>query len=445
LRSAGVFFNGRLRKMGFPGATGVLFCSTYEALRDRHLGKFEEEMGHIGKVVEDQVYGRCFRFHDSSMGRIALRNMDKPDKYRSAEFSYALFEELTELTREKFFTALYAVRSPKQLPFMPVLCASNPDGIGHIFVKTLFVPEYQDLTEFEGIQADRLRFIQALPQDNPTYATNPQIQATFAQLPPHIRKAREEGNWDTPEGARWPILNKYVHQFAMRDRFPHGLPAGWPIIIGYDYGLRAPYCCLWMAVDHDKNLWVFREDYQTGFIATEQGERIRMLTGENEQVQKVFADPAIWQRNPQHTGKSDHSVYKDLKKALGPDKRFGPITEGFNESRMLAMNTLDRFFDHDNDFPNIYIEEGCKHLWRELTGAIWDARGMLSGKREDIDPQNPDHAITALYYAAHTNYYGPAPAAGQLPTPAQAHQIRREEQIEQDLRDFQRTVRRVRL
>jgi hypothetical protein len=95
LRSAGVFFNGRLRKMGFPGATGVLFCSTYEALRDRHLGKFEEEMGHIGKVVEDQVYGRCFRFHDSSMGRIALRNMDKPDKYRSAEFSYALFEELT--------------------------------------------------------------------------------------------------------------------------------------------------------------------------------------------------------------------------------------------------------------------------------------------------------------------------------------------------------------
>ena len=443
LRQAGPYFNGRLRHMGFPGQTGVLFCSTYGALKDRHFGKFMEELGHLGRIVEDHIYGLCFRFNEPSMGRIALRNLDQPDKYRSAEFAWALFDELTEITADKFFTAIYSIRSPKSLPFMPILCGSNPDGIGHIWVKTLWVPQYQDLNEFPDMEPSRLKFVQALPHDNPTYATNQQIKATFAQLPDHIRIARTTGSWDAPEGARWPVLNKYVHLFSIRERFPYGLPAGWPVIMGVDYGLRAPYCALWIAVDGDKNLWVFREDYQTGFTAEQQAQRMLMLTGRNEQVQSVYYDPACEQVFPQHKGKSDDSVLKDYKAKLEPDERFGPLVAGYNESRMLAMNTLDRFFDHDNEYPNIYIEEGCKNLWRELTGAVWDTRGMLSGKREDIDPRNPDHAITALYYAAHTNYYGPAKAPAPLPTPQEARELMHKELIEKDAKDFGKRARKL--
>jgi hypothetical protein len=441
LRWAGPFFNGRLRAAGFPGQTGVLFSSSYKALADRQMGKLQEELGHIGEIVTDKAYGLCFRFFDPSMGRIALRNLDKPDKYRSAEFAWALFEELTEIEFATFSQAIYSVRSSKGLPFLPILCASNPDGIGHIFVKTLFVPGYQDLSMYEGYEKDRIFFVQALPQDNPTWETNPQVQATLKSLPEHLRNARLLGNWDAPEGARWPVLNKYTHLFKMSEKFPQGLPNAYPLLMGIDYGLRAPYCCLWAAIDADKNAWVFREDYQTGFTADQQAERMVMLTGKNERIARMFADPACWAVFPAHEGYTDESPAKAYQERFAKEgERFGPLDKGFNRSRMIALNTLDRFFDQNNGHPNVYIEESCKNLWRELTGAIWDERGMLSGKKEDIDPRNPDHGITALYYMLHTYYEGPELVTADI-SAEQSHQIKLQEIHEQDLRDVERRIR----
>jgi hypothetical protein len=86
---------------------------------------------------------------------------------------------------------------------------------------------------------------------------------------------------------------------------------------------------------------------------------------------------------------------------LAGDERFGSLEKGFNRNRATALATYDLLLTRGNGYPDLYIERGCEQLWGELKGATWDTRGGLSGKREDIDPRNPDHAITAGYYMLH--------------------------------------------
>lgn len=406
LRSAFPYFNGKYRKLGFPGQWGAFMCATYNDLVNRHLSKLEEELGHLGRVKESTKRGLCFEFHDPTMGGVYLRNIDDPDKYRGAEFPYILVDELTEVTRKQFDNLLYPLRSSLPLPFKPFLAATNPDGFGHQFVKKLWISK-----DFEGenLNPDRFFFVPALPTDNPTYDGNVYGE-TLSSLPEWKRRARLEGSWDAPSGARWPQLDSRTHLFNFQQRFPHGLPDTWQLIMGVDWGLKDPYCALWIAMDPENNAHVVREDYLADLSTDLQVERVLRKTQRNERVRIVYMDSQMWEvrRDPHDHLKTRGVAAADLYiSALRADGRFGPVVKGYKGLRRVAFDTLDRLLNPNNGHPDLFIEEGCVNLWRELTGAVWDTRSNMYS-REDIDPRSPDHAITALYYALHSYYLNPS-------------------------------------
>ena len=91
-----------------------------------------------------------------------LRNLDDPSKYQSAEFAGIAIDELTKNTFETFEILRGSLRWPG-ISWRPFLAATNPGGIGHLWVKALWVD--RSFTGFPQLKdrAKDFAFVQALP------------------------------------------------------------------------------------------------------------------------------------------------------------------------------------------------------------------------------------------------------------------------------------------
>jgi hypothetical protein len=390
--------------MGFPGTRAVLACSSYTLLRDRHMGRFGDDAFRLfGKVVQSQTYGLCFRCHDEDNGIIALRNLDDPDKYRGTEADAGVYiDEPTEMPgtvrgQDILPFLMYPLRASRPVPHMPMMMAFNPDGVGHAWVKGAFITGSKRF----NLPAERFHFVQALPFDNPHL--DPEWIKTLEGLPEWIRKARLEGSWDMPEGARFPQLSVERHRFKMIDRFPHGIPAHWKRWVSIDWGKRDPYAALWHVLDPAPGgkVYTYRGDYQAGLPSRYQAERVREKTGQYENIDELICDPSMWNAAPDYhmdAGDTrDRAVIDDYIEVLRADTRFGPCVPGPRIPRIVGFNTLDTLLASDR----WEIEEGCKALWEELEAAVFNDTVRYGGRVEDIDPRNADHALTCAYYGLH--------------------------------------------
>jgi len=435
LRAAAIYWHLWMKKEGQREHKSVFASSSYEALRDRHFSYFQDEWGEFGEVrTQHKVYGRCFEFHDKSMGAISFRNLADPNERKGSEFSAGFYDELTEGTQAIWGAFCYMVRRPG-IDMHPILAGTNPDGVGHAFCKALWRPhlynqgtgEIRDkaakLAPFPDRHGGKTRnpadyiYVPFLPTDNPMY-DEATFEASIADLPEHVQRARRDGSWDTPEGARFTYLREEDHLFDMADAFPQGIPSHWPRRIHADYGLRAPYCCLWTAFDHDGNPWTYREDYKTGLTADAQAIRIAERTPANEVIKDGFLDPAMWSKFPQHNPSAD-AVIRDASAADMYEDEFRrhpnlprTLNPGYNRSRVIALSSLDKLLRRGNGHPDWRIEAGCVNLWGELAGAVF-ARGTAKQEQsEDIDDSCPDHAITAAYYGLHDHLMAATIAGG---------------------------------
>jgi phage terminase large subunit len=423
--------------LGFPGQWGYIASATHRSLQLRHTRKLQEEYRDLGRVLTRNNQ-QIFEFRDEALGGFYLINLEDPDMYRSAEFSFGFIDELTENRREIFDSMLYPIRSSQGLPYTPFGAGTNPDGVGHSWVKKLWITRDFDN---EYYTPDRFVFVPALPTDNPTWEANQNVQETLKSLPPHLRRARLEGLWDAPEGARFPQLSEDIHLFNIGEEWPKGVPEGWTIILGLDYGLRAPFAALWGAVNpRNGDIWIYREVYRSGLTAVHQAEEILGRTGYNEKIRGIYADPSIWNNLPAHEGRPSKTLRDLYHEGFGEDSRIGPMVKGINQPRHHTLETIDRLLDHRTS-PKLYIERGCVNLWRELTGAVWSQRGASPGKREDIDPRLPDHAIDALRYLCHTHTEAPERLQEAMPSIATIRQTMEHERITRSEKQFARRAR----
>lgn len=398
LRAVCVYALLTLYGQGIKNQAVTLATTDYPRLADRHFQKIQEEYAWLGaKIGENAIHRLHVRFERApELGVIRLRNLDDPDKYRGSEGALAAIDEPTELAEMHrgdpiMGLLLYPLRTPKGSPFSTLVMGFNPDGIGHAWVKGHFVTG-----ELRKANAgDRYAFIEALHTDNPFI--DEQWYENLDYLSDSTRKARLEGSWDAPKGQRWPTLSRSVHLFKFSDRFPKGIPERYPLRIGSDWGLRNPYAAIWLAVDEVGDIYVYREDYGAGYTAHDQAVRIRDLTRDNERGIVVKPDPAMWNESSREGRSVPYRVIDDYERILGADPRFAAITPAHN-ARQEGFAMLDRVIARGNGWPDLYIEENCTALWKELVEMQWDARGGTREWTEELDPRLADHAIDALRY-----------------------------------------------
>lgn len=107
-------------------------------------------------------------------------------QYDSAEFQFIGFDELTQFSETQYRFMFSRCRRPKTLKVpLRLRAASNPGGVGHLWVKDRFV-KYKT--------RDRI-FIKALRRDNP-HIDQDEYTKSLAELDEITRKQRDEGDWD---------------------------------------------------------------------------------------------------------------------------------------------------------------------------------------------------------------------------------------------------------
>lgn len=374
-----------IRLFAVYGVRGVrigLFSMDYPTLLDRQISKMVFEIPeHIGKIQKTQTDGFNLTLRpELGGGTVALRNLDNPSKYNSAEFAGIAIEELTENPEVIFHELRKRIRWPG-IPAddMHFVAAANPGGIGHAWVKKLWIDK--DFPREMQPMADRFAYVPAKAQDNPHL--DPAYYAQLLSLPEEMRKAYAEGSWDIFAGQYFKEWRKDVHVVE-----PFEIPWHWKVKRVGDWGNEAPCAHLWVATDPEGYSYVINEVYGPGMrndaqasaiLAYEQGKNVQKIgvmdcpdddRGMNESVRQQFSRLGVQSVAP----------------AKGPG------------SRIAKWNLVRQALHYEKDeqgnvtrLPKLRVFSNCVNGIRTLPAMVHDKL-----KPEDLDSDAEDHWCDAL-------------------------------------------------
>ncbi len=364
-----------LLKWAALGLTGVrvgLFCEDYPALRDRHLSKVRSEFpAWLGTLNETQHEFRLHKHYGG--GVVAFRNLDKPAKYQSVEFAAIAVDELTMNQRETFDVLRARKRWPG-IAFSPFAAATNPGGIGHVWVKQLWVDR-----DFSGddrrLSPESFAFVPARAGDNPALPSS--YLATLDTLPDKLRKAFLLGDWNIFVGQFFDEWDASVHVCK-----PFAIPPEWTRWTATDYGNAAPMCTGWFARDpKTRRIYLYREIYRTRMTDVEQARAI-LAASKDERITTNVADPSMWSTEP--NGVSIAQTYH---------QQGLPIQPANNDRRSGWLKVREVLKHDETTPPRLQIFETCVNTIRTLPGLVHDNLDV-----EDVDTDGEDHAGDMVRY-----------------------------------------------
>lgn len=374
-------------KYDAEGVVVALFCEDYPALKDRQLSKIAAEFPDwLGKRHPDHKdYGNCFILApEYGSGVLAFRNLDDTSKYQSAEFAAIGVDELTKNQLQVFND----LRNRLRWPGIPAeewkfLAATNPGGIGHAWVKKLWID--RDFPEEEQ-EREQFVYIPALARDNPHL--DPAYLRQLDSLPEEMRKAYVEGDWNIFKGQYFTEWRDAIHTCE-----PCPIPASYERFISIDYGYANPSAVYWWAVDYDGNLTAYRELYATGLTYRALARKIFEMTSAEEDVKYWVADPAIWNKS----GETELSGAELMYEVAAEMKRSLQLVPA-NNDRLNGWTIYREYLKtaevEGKLVPGIRYFKTCPNAIRTIPALIYDEH-----RTEDVDTDGEDHAADSSRYA----------------------------------------------
>jgi hypothetical protein len=444
LRTASYEILDVLRGLGFPNMWLTLYTNTYPNLADRHIRKYQDELGPFGRIRDSNIRGLHFEFNAEGLGGVYLRNVQdsngnaKGKTKRGAESIGALIDESTELTYDQFTGILYTIRPDQNnVPFIPVCCTTNPDGPGHSWNKKIFHPKYRDLEHpfFRSSSPDSVFFIQALKQDNPAYALQKDvIDGRMSMIEDEdVRRARDEGAWDLYASGRFQMWKDKVHLFdeeELLEKF--GIPTnmdfgeflfychdfGFTAYTSLDYGTSIDSLSSYQLhlVDPHGNVWTVDRLAMSGMMLEQQSERIVEWEGQRLQrpPARRYCDPALLGRASEDQTKIRRiDRFRSLGVAMVP---------GIND-RVSGASTVEWMLGYrrDPNNPDAVLRPPRWRISRSRCKAIGDMIQSLprdAHNPEDVDPQGgANHDYDSSRYFLHTRFGASRVSADSLRMP----------------------------
>jgi hypothetical protein len=204
-------------------------------------------------------------------------------KYKSNAYTYIFFDELTEFTETQYEYMDTRLRTtdPVLEPMLQLVAASNPDGVGIVWVRDMFIegrePETVYRTEVQTstgkvINYDQI-FIPAKLRDNPALYGSGRYEAALMTKRPEVREAILEGNWYITAGALLAqVWDTSVHVIPS-----HAVPRNVFIFRSGDFGLLAYTSITWWYVDRDGGFTAFHNLYTKGKTAEKIAKDVREI------------------------------------------------------------------------------------------------------------------------------------------------------------------------
>jgi len=316
-------------------------------------------------------------------------NLTDALRYQGQSYTWIGIDELPQYPTEDIYNFLRSsLRSVD--PEIPVYmrATGNPGNVGSMWVKNMFVDPAVPNTKFDidiktpnGVKQISRRFIPAKLEDNPYLMQTDDYYAMLASLPEVQRKQFLEGNWEAFEDSSFPEFNKDVHVIK-----PFDIPRNWMRFRACDWGYSSPACCLWIAIDFDNNLFVYRELY-TKKITADLFARKVLEAEQGEYIRYGVLDSSTWARRGD----------------IGPSIAETMILEGCRwrpsdrspRSRIAGKLEIHKRLrpEEETGYPSLFILDNCINLIRTLPMLPVDKNNP-----EDVDTHAEDHAYDALRY-----------------------------------------------
>ena len=300
---------------------------------------------------------RMMFFCNGSIIKFGHYGAGDDQEYQGLEFDWIFMEEATQFSESQFRTLGACLRGATKFPRRMYLTC-NPGGIGHLWVKRLFVDrEYR-----EGENAKDYTFIPATVDDNPQLLeASPEYKQMLDLLPEDVRRAWRYGDWNAMAGTFFPEFRKETHVIAPFVR----VPREWKKYRAFDYGLDM-FACLWVAVDFEGRAYVYREVQQSGLIVSEAAKLANALTPPEEHIEFTIAPPDMWNRQ-KDSGRSMAEIF--AQNGLGLLKASNNRVQGW-----MAVKELLKPMKSDTDRPGLLVTENCVGLIRNLPSIQHDEK-----------------------------------------------------------------------
>ena len=374
-----------LLALNYPGIQILLLRRTLKELRENHVLQLQKMLKGIALFKEST---KEFIFPNGS--RIVLGYCDNEKdvlQYQGQAYEVIVMEEATHFTEFQFQTLTESNRMSGNMkcefnPRMYFTC--NPGGVGHAWVKRLFIDRDYTATE----NSEDYIFIPAQVFENKYIMEHdPAYVKVLENLPEDRKQAMLYGNWDVFDGQFFREFNRKIHVIE-----PFVIPETWDRYIAMDYGLDM-FAVLFVAVDSKGKAYVYNEIHKSNLIVSEARQTLKSIM-RHYKYKYIYAPGDLWHRN-RDTGKSTAELFYEggIQLTEASNKRESGwlnVKEWLKVKKIRHEQTGELIEDSD-----LKIFSNCLNLIKYLPQLQHDEKNPNDVATE---PHEPTHITDALRY-----------------------------------------------
>jgi hypothetical protein len=306
------------------------------------------------------------------------------DSYLGLEYDGIAIEEATQLSRAKLEMIATVNRTSKQGWRPRMYYSWNPGGVGHAYIKQLFVEPYR-----RSAQTDT-RFIPGTVNDNAH--VNPEYRRTLEQLTGWRRAAWLDGDMDIAAGQ---FFTNWRHAIHVRPG-AFQIPPGARVWCSLDYGFTH-YTVVYLLCRYDGMITVLDEHAERRWLPPRHAEAIVAMLARwglrLDQLDSFVAGRDVFAAKGDSGGKTIADQYADL----------GIVLTAANDDRVSgAGELLSLLGDADAGIPHrLEILERCARLIQCLPALEHDPHRPEDVLKVDTDDNGDggDDPFDSVRYA----------------------------------------------
>lgn len=338
-----------------PGCNGVIVAPTYPMIRDVVQRTFFEILDMAGAKYEYLKSEEIVILRGAS---VFFRSSDNPNRLRGLNLSWAYLDEAALMSELTWKIILGRLRVGNASAWI----ATTPAGFNWVW--KWWAKEKSDKYEmFKGRTTEN----KAL--------TAEYVHDVVAAYTGEFATQELEGEFVAFEGLVYSEFRTAKHTYK-----PKAIPANWRRYVVIDYGYVNPFAALWIAVDGDNRMWVYRELYRSNVLITENARRVKELS-DPETITDGYDD---WDSD-------DHAVMQsvNLKFNMHPADKGDVVTGIARVKARLAQRGDGTYGLNISEDCPFTIKEAGMYRWREK-------KDEADGKEEPLPYAN--HAWDAIRY-----------------------------------------------
>jgi PBSX family phage terminase large subunit len=370
-KSRAILEKAHLCMLKYAGARVLAVRKTRTSMTESVLVTYESKVLPVGSSIKEGP-SRAMRqaYHYPNESELVIGGMDKADKIMSTEFDLILVFESTELTEDDLEKLTTRLRNGV-MPYQQLLADCNPAGPKHWLNQ-------------RALRGSMTRLL-SRHEDNPT------VTETYLDRLRALTGARRlrlyEGKWAAQEGL---VYDEWADANLIS-----AMPAGWQSwrkMRAIDFGFTNPFVCLWIAIDPDERMYIYREIYKTQTLVEDHAVQIKRLS-EGETYEVTVADHdaedrATLERHGVRTVPADKSITPGIQAVQA---RIRPAGDG--RPRLFILR--DALVEAD---PTLIEAKRPYSTEQELGEYVWPKNQNGKAQKEvPVDEHN--HGMDAKRYA----------------------------------------------